>query len=218
VPFGLLSEGGLFYSNPPIAPATVAISPQYDASIQVSDGTDTFALFSPMFGYWGPGAQVYIPDGIFGCSADAGLPPDADPPFPPVYPYPFVSDLLYGKEHLDVTIRMIRGDTYEFVFRVVQDGDSFPITGATFWMTAKWDVEDADLDAVFQISTADDIAILSESEGRVGVIIKPAKTIGLPAHIVTLPYDIQMKASGGEIYTVLRGTLVVTPDVTVDTS
>jgi hypothetical protein len=217
VAFGIISSGGLFYSNPPIPNTDVSIAPQYEADEVITDGADTFMLSSPLVGFWGAGAQVYIPQGLFGCTSST-LPPDADPPFPPVFPYPFISDLIYGKEHLDVTIRMIRGDTYGFTLRVIQAGESFDITGATFWMTAKWHVTDADGAAVFQISTADDMAILDPENGRVGVTIKPSKTIGLPASKIDLSYDIQMKTSTGDVHTVLRGTLVVTPDVTITTS
>lgn len=148
------------------------------------------------------------------CTSD--LPPDADPPFPPVYPYLFATDDIYGRDHLSLNLKMVRRDTYKFAATIVLDGEPVDLTGGTVRMTAKWSVSDADDDAVFQLSSTipSEIEVTSAVDGEILVTIASALTDSLPYRKVELPYDIQFVDVSGNVYTVLYGTLTIVPDVT----
>lgn len=163
------------------------------------------ALTRPSVGYY-----TYCPD----CD-NPDLPPDADPPFPPVYPYLFSTDQIYGRDNLSLNLKMVRGDTYTFDATIMLNGAPVDLTGGIVRMTAKWALSDTDLNAVFQLSTATSgITVLSATAGEIRVTIPSSATSSLPAKKVELPYDIQFVNSAGDIYTVLLGTLVIVPDAT----
>lgn len=148
----------------------------------------------------------------------ATQPPDSvDPPLPPIWPYP--TGNIYQREYWSMNLKMIRGDTFKFQFKVVQDGAAVNLTGAELRMTAKYDLFNADGSALF---TRDNlgvggITVTDAPNGTATVTVIPSNTSGLEAHRYDLSYDIQLKTSGGEIYTVLYGTLTVYPDATVTT-
>lgn len=145
--------------------------------------------------------------------ATTTLPRDTDPPFPPVWPRLFSTDVLYGRDHLNLQLTMVRGDTYSFNIAITQDGDPFNLTGYTLTMTAKWNVRDTG--NVFQLtSPASGIIITDAVNGLATVTVSPSNTSSLPPHVVDLRYDIQA-SSGSTIYTPIRGILRVLPDVTV---
>ena len=144
------------------------------------------------------------------------LPAVADPPFPPVYPYFFSTEDIYGRDHLSLNIKMVRGDTYKFDAAIILNGSPVDITGGTVRMTAKWSLANLDAAAVFQLSSATTgIVITSATAGEIQVTIAAANTSSLPAKKVELPYDIQFVDSIGAVYTVLYGTLTVVPDATI---
>lgn len=144
------------------------------------------------------------------------LPPDADPPFPPVYPYFFATEDIYGRDHLSLNLKMVRGDTYQFDAVIILNGTPVDLTGGTVRMTAKWAVGNTDGNAVFQLSSAvSGITVTDPTSGEISVTIASSLTTSLPAKKVELPYDIQYVDSGGNVYTVLYGTLTVVPDVTI---
>ncbi len=144
------------------------------------------------------------------------LPPDADPPFPPVYPYLFASEDIYGRDNLSLNIKMVRGDTYQFDATIVQNGTPVDLTGGTVRMTAKWAVSNADSAAIFQLSSATSgITITDATAGEISVVIAHSLTTSMPSKKVELPYDIQYVDSEGNVFTVLYGTLTIVPDVTV---
>lgn len=145
------------------------------------------------------------------------LAPTVEPPFPPVWPFP--TGLIYSRENFSMNLRMVRGDTYKFDANIVIDGDAVDISGAAFRFTVKWDYWDADANALMiKTSPSGGITILSDVNGQIRVTIDPADTLSLPAHQVDFYYDVQMKNAANEVYTVLRGTLTVVPDVSVATA
>jgi len=143
------------------------------------------------------------------------LPESSDPPFPPVYPYFFSTDLLYGREKMNTVIRFVRGDKYPFTATVVIDGEAYNLTDTTMTMTAKWAYEDADGSAVFQKTVGDGITYTDATNGVAQIVILPADTSALPAVEggVILKYDIEL-VDGAAKFTVARGDLLVLPDVT----
>lgn len=145
------------------------------------------------------------------------LPPSADPPFPPVWPYPFVGGLIYGREHLGMNINMIREDDFVFSNVIIdEDGDPYDLTGCTLTLVAKWNVRDTDANAVFTCTSdpADGIVVtLPESDGEFTVTVASAKTSSLPLHRVFLPYAVRLTTAVDQIKTVLKGTLRVDPNI-----
>ncbi len=162
--------------------------------------------------------ECFFPNSNTPGTTPTTLPTNADPPFPPVWPYLFSTNDIYGRDNLNVDLKMIRGDTFVFDIAVVLNGAAVDITSGLLRMTAKWAVTDADIVAVFQLSSpASGIVITNATGGLATVTIPPADTVGLPAYTTTLAYDIQLEFSATEIYTVLRGNLIVFPDVTLTT-
>jgi len=164
-------------------------------------------LTRPSSGYY-----TYCPD----CPDTGDLPPDADPPFPPVYPYLFSTNDIYGRDNLSLNLKFVRGDSYSFNAAIILNGQPVDLTGGIVRMTAKWSVSDIDANAVFQLSSATSgITITSASAGEIRVDIPSSATTSLPAKKVELPFDIQFVNSLGKVFTVLYGTLVIVPDVTI---
>ncbi len=172
----------------------------------------TWALFGVVFA-----VIIAAGDSCFFTQANTpvSLPPTADPPFPPVWPYLFSTDNIYGRDHLSTNLKMIRGDTYIFELAVILNGEAVDLTGGTLTMTAKWDIADSDANAVFQISTTSgDIVVTDAVGGLATVTISHAKTVNLPSHVVNLVYDIQLLDVNTQYFTVLTGILSVYPDST----
>lgn len=144
------------------------------------------------------------------------LPPNSDPPFPPVWPYTFDSSLLYGRDHLGQNITWVRGDTFIFTCTITQNGSPVNITGGTLKLTAKWDVTDTEGNAVFKCdsNTPDGIVLTSPTLGVATITISSAKTSSLPSHNVNLFYDIQYTDSSGNVSTVMLGKALIKVDVT----
>lgn len=143
-------------------------------------------------------------------------PPPIDPPFPPVFPYFFSTDLVYGRDNLNAALTMVRGDTYKFSGRVILNGVPVNLTDCVLRMTAKYKATDPENQAVFSLSTANPLEILVTSavNGEFSVTIASNRTSGLPGFTTRLYYDIQLTDATGAIFTVLRGTLTVIPDIT----
>ncbi len=119
---------------------------------------------------------------------------------------------------------MWRGDTFELDLVVTRQD---PVTklyrpvnlaGAKLWITAKFNLEDTDDNAVFQASTTSGgIVITDAAAGKASIAVPATATIALTADESRLFYDIQLD-SAGRIYTLERGTLIVNADVTRATS
>lgn len=209
----------------------VEIAPQLFASrlastingIAVGASSERFTAGPLPTGTWRPHVACAAPYAVVAEDAPVTWPPTlpdaADPPFPPTYPYLFSTTVLYGRELMNQTLNMVRGDTFEFQVNVIRNGSAVDLTSCTVWMTAKWKAEDLDAAAIFSIdSTGSDVVISDPTNGIVQITIVPAKTVSLPGRVVHLAYDVQYKDTSSKIYTPLRGRLVVTPDVTIATS
>lgn len=148
---------------------------------------------------------------------DNSVPAECDPPFPPVYPYLFSTDTIYGRDHLSLNIKMVRGDTYVFDAAITLNGAAVDLTGGLVRMTAKWAVANADAAAVFALTSVASagVVITNAALGEVRITISPSHTNTLPSKKVELPYDIQFVNSIGSVFTVLYGTLTIVPDVTI---
>lgn len=141
----------------------------------------------------------------------------AQPPFPPVYPILFSSDLVYGREHFSADMKMIRGDTYSRQFIVFQDGQYYNLTNCSVRMTFKWSFDDADGDAFLVLTEGDGITVTSPTQGTFTFLIEPADTLSLPPRRVELFFDAQVTDAQSNVYTVAYGKLVIIPDVSVTT-
>lgn len=143
----------------------------------------------------------------------ATLPIDADPPFPPVWPYTWNTGLVWGRENLTQNLRCIRGNDLQFHFVINQNGNDIDITGATLTLSAKWNVKDTV--SVFTCSIGDGITVVDAATGSVDCTVNKTKTkTGIPLHQVPLFYDVQMEEADGTRSTVLYGVLTISPNVT----
>ena len=142
----------------------------------------------------------------------SALPADADPPFPPVWPYTWDTSLLYGRDHLGQNLRMIREDTFKFRVTVTKNGLPVDITGATFTFSAKWATTDAG--TVFTRTLGSGIALVVAADGTIDITIASSNTSDFPSYTVILPYDLEMVETTGDISTVLLGNLTVVSDIT----
>ena len=140
------------------------------------------------------------------------LPIDADPPFPPVWPYTWDTSLLYGREHLGQNLRMIREDDFRFRVTITKNGVPVDITGATFTFSVKWATTDAA--PIFTRTLGSGITVVVAADGTLDILIASANTASLPSYTVILPYDLEMVEAGGLISTPLIGSLTVVPDIT----
>lgn len=140
------------------------------------------------------------------------LPENADPPFPPVWPYTWDPSLIYGRENLTQNLRCVRGDTLRFTFRIVQDGGAVDLTGGTLTLTCRYSVDE---DVLFTCTEGDGLEVPDPTDGFVEVSISSLKTSeDIPLHTVPLSYDCEYIDSEGNISTVLYGVLTIYPNVT----
>ena len=115
----------------------------------------------------------------------------------------------------------IRGDSRLLSFTVTkQNGDVLNLTAAKIWMTAKYNFTDTDLQAVFQKTTdpGGGITIPQPTLGTVEIQIDPIDTSTLPAKNIILFFDVQIKTSDQQIFTILSGKMTIIPDVTISTT
>lgn len=98
------------------------------------------------------------------------------------------------------------------------------MTTYSVWFTAKYDAADADSAAVIRkgktagltgVTVMTDPA--TQTYSRIKVAFDPTDTAALPAKLLTLVFDIQIKAPTGEVFTVADGELQIKPDVTITT-
>jgi hypothetical protein len=133
--------------------------------------------------------------------------------------------------------RMRRGDTLFFLTQVYQDtltnqlftvpitnppqcapskAVPFNLTGAEVWFTAKNNVPDPDLAAIFELNnlTLGGVVLVTPTSGLISVTGQPLNTFYFADSTVTLDYDIQVKDSTGRVSTVEIGLYGVDPDIT----
>lgn len=119
----------------------------------------------------------------------------------------------------DVQLVMKRGDSalWDFV-ATYPSGAPLVLTSATVWMTAKNQLSDADVAAVFQVSTTGgQITLTDAPNGKFRVQLTPSNTNTLTKD-TNLFWDVQVKDASGKIYTVADGTLLVKLDATITTA
>ena len=118
------------------------------------------------------------------------------------------------------TIAIRRGDSATLDVSVLSGRSAYSLAGATVYFTAKESRTDADTAAVIRKSSGGlgGVTITDAAGGLAEVTVNPADTSSLAAREYVLHYDVQVKTSGGAIYTVAEGTVVVLPDVTISTS
>lgn len=146
------------------------------------------------------------------------IPAAADPPFPPVWPYPFSSDVLYGRDGVGVINVLVRKNTYEMLLTAISDSsdNALDLTGCTLEMVCKFNVADDDADALFELSTTGGgIVITSAVDGEFSVTIPAVATEDVPLIKTILFYDI-LYSLGSTRFTVLRGQLVCLPNISGD--
>ena len=108
---------------------------------------------------------------------------------------------------------LFHGRTMLLRFTVTRGGSPLDLTSAKFTLTAKRDVKDADIDAVFQVTSA------TNSAPTTGVfemeIPKTATaTVALAEDSEDLVYDVVVEDSASKTYTVETGILTVFPSPT----
>ena len=116
----------------------------------------------------------------------------------------------------------VRGDNCPIGGTVTLNAAPYPI-GPTdvVRFAAKWHYDDPDSSAVFLLSSPGRIAVTDGQNGVISFSILPSDwLLAFPDPIrksVTLVADVQVaNAAGSTVYTLARGTLTVTPDVTHD--
>lgn len=148
--------------------------------------------------------------GIGGTGSSGGI---IDPPV--VYTFCNATQ-PYGRDYLNLNLKMIRANDYSFNIQVILNGNPVNCTGGSLRMSAKWNTTDTDANEVFSVSTlTGGIAYINQSVGTATVTIASSLTnvSAIPFHRIDLPYDIQYVDSTGKRYTVAYGTLTILPNI-----
>lgn len=128
---------------------------------------------------------------------------------------------------MSTNLTMTRGDTLELDLTVFLGDGVTPLnlTGAKLWSTIKHDYDDADEDAVSQVSSTGGsvpvgggVTITDAVNGLANVKHSPLATSGLDASVQKLVYDVQLKDSLGRVFTIAEGVITVKPDTTQTTT
>lgn len=190
-------------------------NPQPPAASAFALDTEDFSFGSAVMGGIAFDVAIMLESPFFSEDGPtpAVLPIDADPPFPPVWPYTWGTGLVWGRENLTQNLRCIRGNDLQFHFNITQNGNNIDITGATLTLSAKWNVKDTA--AVFTCSIGNGITVVDAATGSVDCTINKTKTkTGIPLHQIPLFYDVEMVEADGTRTTVLYGVLTISPNVT----
>ena len=118
---------------------------------------------------------------------------------------------------MSTRLEMRRGDTPIWDLAVLDDdGAAFNLTGYTIRMTAKRSIDDADVDAVFQLSTTAGTITVTSAAGGLAEMQPDREATNTLATDVNLVWDVQVAKDGApdETFTVADGTLIVRRDVT----
>lgn len=154
------------------------------------------------------------------------LPPGTvDPALPPGLPVAPVSGSgittgtavteIYARDHMNRKISFVRRDTYPVsgVVWNVRAGAPQDLSGGRLLFTAKWDYKDTSAVITRSSDPSDGILFTSPTTGEWEMTILPAQTAGLPNVTLRLVYDLQFTDAAGAVSTVMRGPLVILPDV-----
>lgn len=110
---------------------------------------------------------------------------------------------------------ILRGDTASFTLKIRRGRTVEDLTGADLFFTMKESISDSDNAAVVVKDTDLEGGIVIGSPATAG----EAKLFFYPGDTSTLDpqdyvFDIQLKTSSGNVYTVATGTVTITADVT----
>lgn len=122
----------------------------------------------------------------------------------------------YGRDFLNLNLRMIRANDYSFNIQVVLNGNPVNCTGGTLRMSAKWKPTDTDVNEVFSVETPSmGISFIDITQGTATVTIARSLTnvAAIPYHKIDLFYDIQYTDSAGHVFTVMYGLLTILPNI-----
>lgn len=112
----------------------------------------------------------------------------------------------------DTKLKMTRGDTKTYTVAFKDDaGAVFDIVGCTIIFTIKELKDDADPGILQKKYTS----FNSPNNGECTIQIDPADTYSLS--LKAYWFDIQIKLSTGQVYTVLKGTFTIEYDITRST-
>ncbi len=112
----------------------------------------------------------------------------------------------------DTTLRMVRNSDYTFSATLYRGGDVIDLTGASLTFTAKWTPRDTD--TIFELTETDGINVTNPTNGEITVTIPSTATTTLPYDEVRLAYDLYVLTLTSVTGYPLRGTLVVSPNIT----
>jgi hypothetical protein len=136
-----------------------------------------------------------------------------------------------------ISRRLFRGDTWRFYDQVFQDtvtqelftvpvtspprraperAQPFNLTGCRVWVTAKRQVPDPDAGAMVELDNLalGGVVLISATAGTFSATAPPATFAGLEDSLVRMRFDVQVKDTGGNVFTVEYGELLCWPDVT----
>lgn len=122
----------------------------------------------------------------------------------------------YGRDFLNLNLKMIRANDYSFNIQVVLNGTPVNLTGGTLRMSCKWQATDSDANEIFSVTTpSSGIVFLNATSGTATVTVASAltNTNAIPFHRIDPVYDIQYTDQGGHRFTVAYGTLTILPNI-----
>lgn len=111
-------------------------------------------------------------------------------------------------------LALIRGDTNIFEATVTIAAVPLDISGYDIWCTAKYNKNDTDLQALFQVTKAAGAIVVGGADNNVATITIAANLTSPLTQDTKVFYDVQIESPGGVITTVAEGTMVITRDVT----
>lgn len=101
-----------------------------------------------------------------------------------------------------------QGATYQLFFTLFNDDDVWDLTDYSARIQARASIESAE--PIFEAST-DDIIVLGGNEGTFDMVIAAEDTSDLPdGHFI---YDLEIESPGGQVWRVLQGNFIVSPEV-----
>jgi hypothetical protein len=110
---------------------------------------------------------------------------------------------------------MTRGDSVSWAGTATLSSSPYDLTGILgMSFTAKNKTTDTDANAVFKKTIGDGITVTSAAQGLFTVAILPADTASVSKVKTILVWDLEVVDSGGNVYTLNSGNLVINPDVT----
>ncbi len=117
---------------------------------------------------------------------------------------------------VELDLECTRGDTCSWMITFLIQDVPTDLTGADMWMTGRRGPGGT---LIFQRTIGSGVTIDPDqvtNPGKAIIKLAPTSTSGLAAEPVTLFYDIQVLIDG-DIFTISKGKLLVTPDSTLET-